>query len=116
MGDPYIAEKIRTDLIIATGRSDYHNQINNLICFPYVFKGLLKVKAKKITTDILISAVHGIKDLAKKSVNNKDYPNLNNFTFGKNYILPKPMDPRLLEEIPSIVSNSALKNNMLYNL
>merc|ERR1712183_1175044 len=57
--NPHIAENIRKDLIIATGRSDYHNQINNLICFPYIFRGLLNVKAKKISNEILISVVHG---------------------------------------------------------
>jgi len=113
--DPYIAEKTRDDLIIATGRSDYYNQINNLICFPYIFKGLLSIKAKKITVEILVSAVHGIRNLAKKGVEDKLHSDLDNFTFGKRYILPKPMDPRLKKEIPSIISDSALKekNNVV---
>jgi malic enzyme len=109
--DPQIAEKIRSDLIIATGRSDYYNQINNLICFPYIFRGLLDIKAKKITDEILISVVHGIKNIAKKNIDKNIYPNYKDFTFGKNYILPKPMDPRLMQEIPSIVSNTALNTN-----
>ena len=111
--DPYIAEKIRDDIIIATGRSDYYNQINNLICFPYIFKGLLKIKAKKITDKILISLVHGIRNIAKKRIENKSDPNNHDVVFGKNYILPKPMDPRLIEEIPLIVSNTSLSENVV---
>lgn len=109
--NPNVAEKIREDLIIATGRSDYHNQINNLICFPYIFRGLLDVRAKKINSEILISVVHGIRNLAKKKIDKKLYPNTNSFVFGKKYILPKPMDPRLIKEIPSIVSSTSLKIN-----
>jgi len=111
--DPYIAEKIRDDIVIATGRSDYHNQINNLICFPYIFKGLLDIKAKKITDKILISLVHGIRNIAKKRIENKSELNYHNVVFGKNYILPKPMDPRLIQEIPLIVSSTSLSENVV---
>jgi malate dehydrogenase (oxaloacetate-decarboxylating)(NADP+) len=108
--DPHLAESIRKDLIIATGRSDYYNQINNLICFPYIFRGLLDIKAKEITDDILIAVVHAIKNIAKGTTNSPDSENL---SFGKNYILPKPMDTRLIKTIPSIVSNAALKKNVV---
>ena len=107
--DPLIAEKTRDDLIIATGRSDYHNQINNLICFPYIFRGLLNIKAKEINSRILISVVHVIRKLAKKNIDINKYPNMENLMFGKNYILPKPMDPRLNEEISSIIADTVLK-------
>jgi len=99
---PNVALKIRNDLIIATGRSDFPNQINNLICFPYIFRGMLDVNAKKINRKILISAVNGIRSLTK---NNKEHH------FGKDYIIPKAMDPRLMHEIPSIISNTALRTN-----
>ena len=83
--------------------------INNLICFPYIFRGLLDAKANKITNNILLSVVHAIRDIAKRRTTEGDTAPIKKYIFGKNYILPKPMDPRLINEIPSIVSNAALK-------
>jgi malate dehydrogenase (oxaloacetate-decarboxylating)(NADP+) len=109
--NPDIANKIRNDLIIATGRSDYPNQINNLICFPYIFRGLLDVNATEINDQILVSLVNGIRKIVKEIPNKSLYPNLTICSFGKDYIIPKPMDPRLIKELPSIISNTALRKN-----
>lgn len=108
--NPDLANKVRKDIIIATGRSDYPNQINNLICFPYIFRGLLDIQANEITNNILLSVVHGIRDIAKRNIEEGEDISSKKYKFGKNYILPKPMDPRLINEIPSIVSNAALKH------
>jgi len=107
--NPDLANKVRKDIIIATGRSDYPNQINNLICFPYIFRGLLDSQANEITNDILLSVVHGIRNIAKRDIKEDHTTYPKKHKFGKHYILPKPMDSRLIKEIPSIVSNAALK-------
>lgn len=99
----------REDIIMATGRSDYPNQINNVLGFPYIFRGALDCQATAINEDMKLAAVHAIARLAKEpvpSVVNVAY-GLSHLTFGKDYILPKPMDPRLLIEVAPAVARAA---------
>ncbi len=93
---PEIIKNIRKDALIATGRSDYKNQINNAICFPYIFKGALTAKAKQINIKMKIAAMNAIKDIAR-----------NDDKFGINYIIPKITDKRLLSIVSSEVEKSA---------
>lgn len=100
----------RKDAIIATGRSDHPNQINNLLCFPYVFRGTLDAKAKKITPKMMEAATYAIAGLAKEEVPQdvrKLYPDTSNWTFGKEYILPKAIDFRLKEKVSTAVADAA---------
>jgi malic enzyme len=113
--DPEIAYETalatRADAIIATGRSDYPNQINNLLCFPYIFRGTLDAKAKHITFNMMKAATVAIADLAKEAVPaevKKLYTDTTSWTFGKNYILPKPIDFRLKEKVSSAVTAAAI--------
>ncbi len=111
---PCVAKSIRSDLIIATGRSDFNNQVNNVLCFPYLFRGALDVRAKKINDAMLLSAVNSIRDLAKCDVPvyiKKAY-NCNVLEFGPDYILPKPIDKRLLYCVSSSVALSAIKSGI----
>jgi malate dehydrogenase (oxaloacetate-decarboxylating)(NADP+) len=113
--DPEIAYEIalatRTDAIIATGRSDHPNQINNLLCFPYIFRGTLDAHAKQITFNMMKAATFAIADLAKKEVPTevrKLYKNTSCWTFGKEYILPKPIDFRLKDKVSNAVAAAAI--------
>lgn len=103
---PELAHAARADLIMATGRSDYPNQVNNVLGFPYIFRGALDARAKRITQPMLIAAVKALADLAKESVPQVvlDAYQLRQLSFGKDYILPKPFDPRLIERIPPAVA------------
>lgn len=108
---PSEAHAIRDDIIMATGRSDFPNQVNNALCFPYLFRGALDAKAKKITEDMKVAAAKALSDLAHEPVPEvvlKAY-NLTALTFGPEYIIPKPFDPRLLEKVSSAVREAALK-------
>lgn len=99
----------RDDLIMATGRSDYPNQINNVLGFPYIFRGALDCEATAINEEMKLAAVYAIADLAKlpvPSVVNAAY-GMSNLSFGREYILPKPMDPRLLLEVAPAVAKAA---------
>lgn len=107
---PKIALSVRQDLIIATGRSDLPNQVNNTLCFPYIFRAALDVRASKINTEMKIAAVHAIRKLAKEPVIPeilKAY-NIEHLEYGKNYIIPKPLDPRLLERLPRAIAEAAI--------
>ena len=100
----------RNDLIFATGRSDYPNQINNVLGFPYIFRGALDVRATAINEEMKLAAVHAIARLAKQpvpSVVNTAY-NLENIRYGRDYILPKPLDPRLLSAVAPAVAKAAM--------
>lgn len=106
-----LAHSVRDDLIMATGRSDYPNQVNNVLCFPYIFRGALDVRATKINQEMMIAAAMAIRDLAKQPVPEaiaKAYEQEENFTFGADYILPKPMDPRLKMKVSSAVAQAAI--------
>lgn len=113
--NPEIAKQIRTDLIMATGRSDYPNQVNNVLCFPYIFRGALDVRARVINQDMLIAAAHAVRLLAHEPIPpevSKAYPNIENLAFGPNYILPKPVDPRLLKNVSSAVAKAAIETRV----
>jgi len=112
---PELALSVRDDLILATGRSDYPNQINNVLCFPYIFRGALDVRASCINRDMQIAAVHAIKDLAHEAVPAEvlaAYPGVSQLEFGKHYIIPKPLDPRLLECVAPAVARAALRSGV----
>jgi malic enzyme len=112
---PEIAYQTRDDLILATGRSDFPNQVNNVLCFPFIFRGALDVRARCINQVMLIAAVHAIRSLVHgqtPSVVVQAYPEQENFTFAKHYILPKPMDPRLLERVPAAVAKAAIESGV----
>jgi malate dehydrogenase (oxaloacetate-decarboxylating)(NADP+) len=106
---PSEAHAARDDLIMATGRSDFPNQVNNVLGFPFIFRGALDARAKQITEKMLIAAVKALAELAREPVPEevlKAY-NAKEMAFGKDYILPKPFDPRLIERIPQAVANAA---------
>jgi malate dehydrogenase (oxaloacetate-decarboxylating)(NADP+) len=107
---PELAHSVRDDLIMATGRSDYPNQVNNVLCFPFIFRGALDVRATDINEEMKVAAVNAIRDIAKQPVPEEvlkasGYASL---TFGKNYIIPKPMDPRLLKSVAGAVARAAV--------
>ncbi|MBE9599626.1 NADP-dependent malic enzyme [Pedobacter sp. MC2016-24] len=109
-----LAIKSRKDIIMATGRSDYPNQVNNVLGFPYIFRGALDVRATGINEPMKIAAVRAIAELAKKSVPeavNMAY-NENNIKFGKEYIIPKPMDPRLITNVSMAVAKAAIESGV----
>ena len=108
------AKKSRPDLIFATGRSDYPNQINNVLGFPYIFRGALDVMANKINEEMKVAAVKAIANLARKSVPdvvNTAY-DLKKLSFGRDYIIPKPLDPRLLTEVAPAVAQAAIDSGV----
>lgn len=104
----------REDIIFATGRSDYPNQVNNVLGFPYIFRGALDVRSKVINEEMKLAAVRALADLAKKPV--PDIVNLaygeNNMIFGKKYIIPKPVDPRLLTTVAPAVARAAMETGV----
>jgi len=106
---PSVAHAVRDDLIMATGRSDFPNQVNNALCFPYLFRGALDAKAIQITEKMKIAAAHALSALAREPVPAdvlKAY-NLKALVFGKDYIIPKPFDKRLLEKVAGAVAKAA---------
>ncbi len=109
-----LAMKTRKDLIMATGRSDHPNQVNNVLGFPFIFRGALDVKALAINEEMKIAAVQAIASLAKEDV--PDVVNIAygemNFTFGKEYIIPKPLDPRLLTAVAPAVAKAAMDSGV----
>jgi len=108
---PSIAHAVRDDLVMATGRSDFPNQVNNALCFPFLFRGALDARAKQITIEMQIAAAQALAELAREPVPQQvlDAYNLTALTFGKDYIIPKPFDPRLIERIPPRVAAAALE-------
>ncbi len=106
---PALAYQTRKDLILATGRSDYPNQVNNALGFPYIFRGALDAQARRITEPMKLAAVHALAQLAHEAVPTevlKAY-NLQRLEYGADYILPKPFDPRLLERVAPAVAQAA---------
>lgn len=104
----------RPDVLMSTGRSDYPNQINNVIGFPYIFRGALDTAAKAINEEMKIAAVRAIAALAKQPVPeivNKVY-HVSNLSFGRDYFIPKPVDPRLLTEVSTAVAKAAIKSGV----
>ncbi len=108
---PKDAHAARDDLIMATGRSDFPNQVNNVLGFPYIFRGALDARARKITRKMMIAAVKALAEMAKEPVPEevlKAY-GATEMTFGKDYILPKPFDPRLIDRIPPAIAAAVEK-------
>ncbi|MCK5893571.1 MAG: malate dehydrogenase [Endozoicomonadaceae bacterium] len=107
---PNLAKKVCPDVIIATGRSDYPNQVNNVLSFPFVFRGALDVRATIINEEMKIAAANAISSLAKEPVpqNVIDAYDIDSLTFGAEYIIPKPMDARLLGVISAAVAKAAI--------
>jgi len=106
---PSVAHAIRGDVLMATGRSDFPNQVNNALCFPYLFRGALDAKAKQITEAMKIAAAHALSELAREPVPAEVLAayNLQSLAFGKDYIIPKPFDPRLLARVSKAVAEAA---------
>ena len=107
---PELAHMTRDDLIMGTGRSDYPNQVNNVLGFPYIFKGALDVRASCINQEMQIAAVNALAELTREPVPQEvlDAYGLDAMIFGPEYIIPKPLDPRLIETIPHAVSKAAI--------
>ena len=108
------AMSTRKDLIMATGRSDYPNQVNNVLGFPYIFRGALDVRATCINEEMKLAAVYALAGLAKEVVPesvSKAY-NVKNLVFGKDYIIPKPLDPRLLTTVAPAVAKAAMDSGV----
>ena len=108
------AKASRDDVLISTGRSDYPNQINNVIGFPYIFRGALDVNASAINEEMKLAAVHAIADLAKQPVPDivNEVYKVNDFTFGPDYFIPKPVDPRLITEVSIAVAKAAMSSGV----
>ncbi len=109
-----VAVATREDIIMATGRSDHPNQVNNVLGFPFIFRGALDVRATKINEEMKMAAVLALADLAKKSVPeqvNIVYDEVS-LSFGKEYIIPKPFDPRLIYEIPPAIAKAAMDSGV----
>ena len=109
-----VACQTRNDIIMATGRSDHPNQVNNVLGFPFIFRGALDVRATKINEEMKMAAVHALADLAKQSVPeqvNIVYDEVS-LSFGKEYIIPKPFDPRLIYEIPPAIAKAAIDSGV----
>ena len=104
----------RPDVLMSTGRSDYPNQINNVIGFPYIFRGALDVHAKAINEEMKMAAVHAIADLAKQPVPDivNEVYHVNDLTFGPKYFIPKPVDPRLITEVSAAVAKAAIESGV----
>lgn len=112
--DPKLAHEARNDLIMATGRSDYPNQVNNVLCFPFIFRGALDVRASVINDEMKIAAVEAIRSIAKEPVPAEVLvaAGIDKLEFGEKYIIPKPMDPRLLPRIAKAVAQAAIDSGV----
>ena len=112
--DYNLAVATRNDAIMATGRSDFPNQVNNVLGFPFIFRGALDVRATKINEAMKMAAVHALADLAKETV--PEQVNIayeaTKLTFGKDYIIPKPFDPRLITNVPMAVAKAAMQSGV----
>ena len=104
----------RDDAVMATGRSDFPNQVNNVIGFPYIFRGALDANSKIINTEMKVAAVHAIKDIAKLPVPQSllEIYKVDELSFGKDYFIPKPFDPRLIDLIPKAIFDAAVKSGV----
>lgn len=111
---PDIVHSVRDDAIMATGRSDYPNQVNNVLCFPFLFRGALDVGATEINGEMQAAAVEAIADIATKEASDVVSAAYGGkpFTFGREYLIPKPFDPRLMMEIPPRVAQAAMDSGV----
>lgn len=112
--NPNLAHATRDDVIVATGRSDFPNQVNNVLGFPYIFRGALDVRASQINTEMQIAAVEALRKLAHSKVPKDVLQSygLEELEFGKEYIIPKPNDPRLINVIPQAISQAAVDSGV----
>ncbi|MFK5985435.1 MAG: malic enzyme-like NAD(P)-binding protein [Pseudomonadota bacterium] len=112
--NPAVVHEVRDDAIMATGRSDYPNQVNNVLGFPYIFRGALDVRASTINTEMKIAAVHALVNLAREPIPASvlEKYNLDSLAFGKDYIIPTPFDPRLKEKVSQAVAQAAIKSGV----
>ncbi|HMV64565.1 MAG TPA: NADP-dependent malic enzyme, partial [Rhodocyclaceae bacterium] len=111
---PELAKEVRPDAIIATGRSDYPNQVNNVLCFPFIFRGALDVAATKITDEMKLACVKAIAELAEAEQSDvvaQAYGGAD-LSFGPNYLIPKPFDPRLIVKIAPAVAQAAIESGV----
>ncbi|NQZ82816.1 MAG: malate dehydrogenase [Colwellia sp.] len=111
---PELAHSVRDDLIMATGRSDYQNQVNNVLCFPFIFRGALDVRARKINNEMKLAAVDAIRAIAKEPVPESvlQASGETSLSYGKDYIIPRPMDPRLCHRVAKAVANAAIDSGV----
>lgn len=111
---PELVYKVRPDAIVATGRSDYPNQVNNALCFPYIFRGALDVSAKAINEEMKIATVKAIAELATQEPNEKvtNAYGGQELRFGREYLIPKPLDPRLIQVIAPAVAKAAMDSGI----
>src|SRR5690606_1580241 len=111
--DPALARQTRPDAVIATGRSDHPNQVNNALCFPYIFRGALDVGATAINEEMKLACVHAIAELARREATDLgaayggDTPH-----FGPDYLIPRPFDPRLLMSVAPAVARAAMESGV----
>jgi malate dehydrogenase (oxaloacetate-decarboxylating)(NADP+) len=113
---PEEVKAVRSDAIMATGRSDYPNQVNNVLGFPFIFRGALDVLASQINEPMKQAAVDSLAELARRGeavpeVVRRAYPN-EDFDYGPNYIIPKPFDPRVLQYVAPAVAEAAMKTGV----
>src|SRR5699024_10893785 len=111
---PDLACEARPDVIMATGRSDHPNQVNNVLGFPFIFRGALDVRATRINEEMKIAAVHALKDLAREPVPQEvlDAYDRESMSFGPDYIIPTPVDARLLGRVSSAVAQAAVDSGV----
>jgi malate dehydrogenase (oxaloacetate-decarboxylating)(NADP+) len=111
---PEVARQTRDDLIMATGRSDYPNQVNNVLGFPYIFRGALDVRAREINTEMKVAAVRALCELAREPVPKSvlDVCDEASLSFGPEYIIPKPMDARLMSRVSDAVARAAVETGV----
>ncbi len=111
---PEVAKAARSDAIVATGRSDFPNQVNNVLCFPYMFRGALDVRSTSITEEMKIAAVHAIAELVREAPPKEvlDAYGGEPLVFGPEYIIPKPNDPRLLGRVSAAVAEAAVESGV----
>lgn len=112
---PELAHAVRDDVIVATGRSDYPNQVNNVLCFPFMFRGALDVQATCVNQAMKVAAVEAIAEITREPVPAEivaAYEGIDSLEFGPEYILPKPMDPRLLTKVPAAVAMAAVESGV----
>ncbi len=111
---PELAHQVRDDIIMGTGRSDYPNQVNNVLCFPFIFRGALDVRASVINDEMKLAAVEAIRSLAKEEVPETvlKAARVDKLSFGSEYILPKPMDSRLLPRVARAVALAAVASGV----
>lgn len=115
--DYALAKKTRTDLIMGTGRSDHPNQVNNVLGFPYIFRGALDVRATEINEAMKLAAVHSLAALAKEPVPDIVFQayGIDRIQFGRDYLIPKPLDPRLITTVSPAVAKAAMDSGMARN-